>query len=214
MFQKTLQFQYAIVLYYNKQTVVRIIDLVPPPLTWQIFQIIVDYLSPVVFTRVMNQSCGHWLLNDDLHSTISMNLKCRGKNQVLPSFENLMDDDSIVNDELSLLVFNIRREVINVLDYFLSFLKVSNKRKTHNMIFLMLDPKYKILHKVPSFVGSEQGVALLEEYDNKSLYLMLAICHKHLHPLVKLKTNYTNQFFFIINIAIWIYLNKLQAQMN
>jgi len=33
-----------------------------------------------------------------------------------------MDDDSIINDKLSLLASNIRREVINVLDFFLSFL--------------------------------------------------------------------------------------------
>jgi hypothetical protein len=46
-----------------------------------------------------------------------------GNNQVLPSFENLMDDDSIVNDELFLLASSIRCEVINVLDFFLSFLK-------------------------------------------------------------------------------------------
>jgi hypothetical protein len=46
-----------------------------------------------------------------------------------------MDDDSIVNDELFLLTSNIRREVIDVLDFFLSFKKVYDKRKTHNMIF-------------------------------------------------------------------------------
>jgi hypothetical protein len=31
-----------------------------------------------------------------------MSLKFREENQILPSFENLIDDDSIVNDELSL----------------------------------------------------------------------------------------------------------------
>jgi hypothetical protein len=100
--------------------------------------------------------------------------------------------NSIVSDELFLLAFNIRREVINMLDSFLSFLKVYDKRKTHNMISLMLDPKYKGLHIVPSFAGSEQGVALLEEYDKKSLYLMLVKCHEHLHPSMKLETNSTN----------------------
>jgi hypothetical protein len=59
MFQKALRFQYAIVFYYNKQIVVKIIGLMPPSLTWQIFQKIVDYLSLVVFACVLNQSCGH-----------------------------------------------------------------------------------------------------------------------------------------------------------
>jgi hypothetical protein len=54
-----------------------------------------------------------------LYITISMSLKLKEEDQVLPSFENLMDDDSIIGDELSLLASNIRREVINVLDFFL-----------------------------------------------------------------------------------------------
>jgi hypothetical protein len=96
-----------------------------------------------------------------------------------------MDDDSIVSDELFLLASNIIREVINVLDSFLSFLKVYDKRKIHNMIFLMLNPRYKSLRIISSFVGREQGVALVEKYDRKSLYPMLVKCHEHLHPLVR-----------------------------
>jgi hypothetical protein len=48
-------------------------------------------------------------------------LKLKEENQVLPSFESLMDDDFIVSDELSLLASNIKREVINVLDFSLPF---------------------------------------------------------------------------------------------
>jgi len=121
-----------------------------------------------------------------------MSLKLNEENQVIPSFEALMDDDSVVNDELYLLVFNIRREVINVLDYFLSFLKVYDKRPAHNMISLMLDPRYKKLHIVSSFVKKEQGVVLVEEYDRKSLYPMLVKFHKHLHPLVRSEMNFAN----------------------
>jgi hypothetical protein len=139
-----------------------------PPLTWQIFQTIVDCLSLVVYVCVFNSSHGHWFLNDALHFAISTSLKLREEYQVLPSFENLMDVDSIVSDELSLLASNIRREVINVLDSFLSFLKIYDKRKAHNMISLMLDPRYKSFHITSSFVGREQNVALVEEYDRKS----------------------------------------------
>jgi hypothetical protein len=53
----------------------------------------------------------------------------------------------------------------------------------------MLDSKYKSLCILFSFVGKEQGVAFVEEYDRKSLYPMLVKCHEHLHPLVKLETN-------------------------
>jgi hypothetical protein len=82
-----------------------------------------------------------------------MILKLKEENKIIPSFEILMEDDSIISNELSLLAFNIRREVINVLDYFLSFLKKYENMKTHNMIFLMLDPRFKSHRIVSSFVG-------------------------------------------------------------
>jgi hypothetical protein len=57
-----------------------------------------------------------------------------------------MDDDSIILNELSLLACKVKREVINVLDFFLSFLRKYDNRKAHNMVSLMLDPSlYSIL---------------------------------------------------------------------
>jgi hypothetical protein len=40
---------------------------VPPPLTWHIYQIVVDYFSLIVITCVLNQSKENWLLSDALH---------------------------------------------------------------------------------------------------------------------------------------------------
>ncbi len=107
-----------------------------------------------------------------------------------------MEDNSIIFDELSLLTSNIKREVINVLNFFLSFLKKYENMKAHNMIFLMLDPKFKSHHMVSSFVGREQGVVLVEEYDRKFLYPMLVKCHEHLYPLVRLNRNFVDQDIF------------------
>jgi hypothetical protein len=111
-----------------------------------------------------------------------------------------MDDDSVISTELSLLASNIRMEVINVLDSFLSFLRVYDKKKSHNMISLMLDPRYKNLHIISSFVGREQGVVLVEKYDKKSLHPMLLKCHKHLHPLVRSKRNFVDQDIFLLGL--------------
>jgi hypothetical protein len=66
-----------------------------------------------------------------------------------------MDDDSFVNEEFFLLASSIRREVINVLGFFRSFLKVYDKRKTHNMISLKLNLRYKNLCIIFSFIGRE-----------------------------------------------------------
>jgi hypothetical protein len=56
----------------------------------------------------------------------------------------------------------------------------------------MLDPKFDILCIISSFVGKEQGVALVEEYDRKTLHPMLVKCHEHLHLLVRLDRNCAN----------------------
>jgi hypothetical protein len=79
-----------------------------------------------------------------------------------------------------------------VLDSFLSFLKKYENKKVHNRISLIVDPKFKSFRKVSSFVGKEQGVALVEEYNKKTLYPMLVKCLEHLHPLVRLNRNSTN----------------------
>jgi len=125
-----------------------------------------------------------------------MNLKFKEENKIILSFESLMKDDSIISDELFLLASNIRKEVINVLDSFLSFLKKFKNMKAYNMIFLMLNPRFNNLHIISSFVGREQGDAFVEEYDKKSLYSMLVKCHEHLHPLVRLDTNCVDQDIF------------------
>jgi hypothetical protein len=71
---------------------------VPPPLTWHI---IIGSLFPIVSTCVLKQSCGHWLLNDALDSTISMVLKLKDAHKILPNLQNLMEEESIVVVELT-----------------------------------------------------------------------------------------------------------------
>jgi hypothetical protein len=68
------------------------------------------------------------------------------------------------------------------------------------MISLMLDPRFKSLHIVSSFVGREQGVSLVEEHDKKSLYPMLVKCHEHLHPFIRLTRHYVDQDIFLLRL--------------
>ncbi len=62
---------------------------VPPPLTWHICQIVVDYFSPIIIACVLNQFKGHWLLSDALHSTISISLKLKNEPENGIIFSNL-----------------------------------------------------------------------------------------------------------------------------
>jgi len=79
-----------------------------------------------------------------------------------------MEEDFSVGLELICLAFNIRKEVCGVLNCFLSFLKKFDKR-TPNMLALMLDTRLKSLRSMSSFIGRDQGVAIVEQYDTMSL---------------------------------------------
>jgi hypothetical protein len=86
--------------------------------------------------------------------------------------------------ELICLVFNIRKEVCEVLDSFISFLKKIDERKTHNMLSLMLDPRFNSLRSMFSFIDHDQRIAIVEEYDIMPLYLMFMKCYYHLHSSI------------------------------
>jgi hypothetical protein len=58
-----------------------------------------------------------------MNSTISMVLKIKNALEVLPFLQNLMEEASIVVDELTSFAFNIRKEVFVVLESFFSFLR-------------------------------------------------------------------------------------------
>ncbi len=59
------------------------------------------------------------------------------------------------------------------------------QEKLTNMLSLMLDPRFKSFHLVSSFIGLEDCVNILDEYDRKTLYPMLLKCYHHLHPMTK-----------------------------
>jgi hypothetical protein len=73
-----------------------------------------------------------------------------------------MEEESIVVDELTYFAYNIKKEVCVVLESFFSFLKIFEEKKAHNMGFLMLDPEFKSLYLVSSFIGREQGVTIVK----------------------------------------------------
>jgi hypothetical protein len=42
------------------------------------------------------------------------------------------------------------------------------------------------------FIGYDQGVRIVEQYDTMSLYPMLMKCYYHLHPLIEFDNDFTN----------------------
>jgi hypothetical protein len=57
------------------------------------------------------------------------------------------------------------------LDYFLSFLKKYEERKSHNMFFLIFDPRFKTLCLVSSLIGHEKGKQLLRNITKNLCFL-------------------------------------------
>jgi len=90
----------------------------------------------------MNQFRGHWLLIDVLFIAINMSCKLKEKQKTNHFLDNLMEEHVVVVVELDVLVSNIKRKVYNVLDV-LKINKKFDERKVHNMLALMLDPRYK-----------------------------------------------------------------------
>jgi hypothetical protein len=88
---------------------------------------------------------------------------------IIQTLNQFMDDDFVIILELSLFAFNIKKKVSGVLDYFLSFQRKYEERKAHNMLLLTLDSQFESLHLVSSFVGCEQHIPIVEEYDHNSL---------------------------------------------
>jgi hypothetical protein len=77
------------------------------------------------------------------------------------------------------------------LDSSLSFLKKHVERLI--IFFLMLDLRFKTLHLSSTLIGCEQGKAIVEEYDQKSLFPMFLKCYYHLDPLVEFERGVVDQ---------------------
>jgi hypothetical protein len=70
------------------------------------------------------------------------------------------------------------------------------------MLSLMLDPRFKNICLISFFVGQEEGVSVVDEYDRKTLYPMLLKCYYDLHPMIKFVgcVNKTNDEDFSLDI--------------
>ncbi len=77
------------------------------------------------------------------------------------------------------MLSTIRKQICDVLNGFLSSLIKYEEKKTCNMLFLMLDPRFKNLELVSFSI--KQGIFMVEDYDRQSLFSMLLKCHHVFH---------------------------------
>ncbi len=67
----------------------------------------------------------------------------------------IIDDDYGLNIEVQTFAKNFKKEVIAIVDFFISFLTRYNEKKIYNMLILMLDPRFKSLELIFFFINHE-----------------------------------------------------------
>jgi hypothetical protein len=82
-----------------------------------------------------------------------------------------MKNDLIMDiDWLGTFIVSMKKVVCGVIDSFLSILTKYDERKTHNMLPLMLNLKFKSLNFSSYFIGCEQRVAIAKKYDRRLFF--------------------------------------------
>jgi len=66
------------------------------------------YIFPIVIVCVLNQFREQWFFYDALHFANFLSLKLKENNELMPSFQSLMEDESNLVNELVLLASNIK----------------------------------------------------------------------------------------------------------
>jgi hypothetical protein len=76
----------------------------------------------------------------------------------------------------------MQKQVVQVLNPFLPFMASFQKTKAHNMLAMILDPRFKGLGLVIQYVGKERTLHIVGEYDRQVLFPLLICAYKYLNP--------------------------------
>jgi hypothetical protein len=76
----------------------------------------------------------------------------------------------------------MKKEVVQVLNPFLSFVVSFQKAKTHNMLCMMLEACYKGLGLAIQFLGKERAWQIVSQYDRWVLLSLLVFAYNFLNP--------------------------------
>jgi hypothetical protein len=79
---------------------------------------------------------------------------------------------------------NTQQEVVKVIKPSLQFLKSFYFNQIHNMLALMLNPHVKSLWVVEIYVGHENAICLVVEYDAKEVISLLMTIFEWSNPIV------------------------------
>jgi len=75
-------------------------------------------------------------------------------------------------------------KILGIINPFISFLHVFKMKKGHNIVVLMLDLMFKILHMVSSNLGNDKVAILVAQYNELLILPLLVEYYKLLRPNV------------------------------
>lgn len=217
-FQEALEYKEAITTCYARQNL-GLQSPEPSLQSWAVARAVSEILLPVLSQIVMNQTRGYWFLSDALAATLSLSIDLRDERWI--STSKVTTSDGVGNDfDGDLLAFKMRmrEEVLGVLEPFLSFATVFSRRKAHNMLALMLDPRFKGLGLVRDYVGADKVVGIVFDYDMQVVLPLLMQCFKRLHPTAESQQPVTpvseNSIFGAQASAEEVILSQLKSELS
>ena len=180
LFQETQEYADAISICYRRQSL-KLQARVPSGMTWATARTVTQTLNPVVQQCVLNQTRGYWLLSDALAAAFRMSIELQGVydqcSSVVPPLQ-VGDFES----EIEILKARMAKTTVDVMKPFLRFSLQFVADRAHNMLSLMLDPRFKGLEYVIQYMGVAAAKQVVEDYDRKILIPYLVKVHKFLNP--------------------------------
>ncbi len=105
---------------------------------------------------------------------------------------------NLINDEFKVFIswFCLFQKSKGKCVMFWSLFKFKKKMKNKNLTILLLDPKFKSLCLIFSFIGWKEKSGIIDEHHRCVLYHMLLKWYHHLHLMSRSKVGYVEQTIY------------------
>ena len=161
LFQETQEYADAISICYRRQSL-KLQARVPSEMTWATARTVTQTLNPVVQQCVLNQTRGYWLLSDALAAAFRMSIELQGVYDQSSSVVPLLQVGDF-ESEIEILKARMAKTAVDVMKPFLRFSLQFVADRAHNMLSLMLDPRFKGLEYVIQYVGVAAAKQVVED---------------------------------------------------
>ncbi len=132
----------------------------PTPYSFAVLELTFEFIKELgIALCTFNQTKGYWLFIDALNVALSISvcMKIQTQQFNITPF-NIMRVD--FEFELGLLWVCMMAKVQVVLAPFIAFTSYYNVNKAHNMLALVLDPRFKFFNMVKMFVGQVKVIQM------------------------------------------------------